>query len=177
MSIFSSSKRKKLKKRQVLCKEVEIFTQVHFVRERNSEKYKYNTLSLKFDPDRIKCEEWYENHGNPDTYSQIITAYMSDSNLDANAICDKFHLGKNYFETLRSNPKYNPSKGEAVILSFVLQLSYEECRALLKSAGYALTNSDKSDLIIRYFLENHDYSISDLNYCLDYFEQPNIKNI
>ena len=40
--MFFSSKKKIKKRRDNLCKEADIFIQVHFVRERNSEKYKFN---------------------------------------------------------------------------------------------------------------------------------------
>ena len=52
MSIFGTSKKKLLKKRQALCSEAEVFMQVHYVREHNSAKNKFNTLPLKDDPDR-----------------------------------------------------------------------------------------------------------------------------
>lgn len=177
MSIFCSTKKKMQKKRQTLCKEAEIFTQVHFVRERNSGRYKFNMLTLKNDPERDECIEWYNNHNNPETYNEIVSCYLKDSSKDESYICDKYHFEKNYFSNLRSNPKYTPSKGEAIIVCFAFHLSYEHTRALLKSAGYALTNSEKSDLIIRFFLENKEYNINDLDYVLNHFELPTIKDI
>ena len=97
--------------------------------------------------------------------------------MDEHLIEDKYLLGKNYFELLRTNKKYIPSKGEAFIMSFALHLSYEESRALLKSVGYAYSNSEKSDLIVRYFIENHEYNLNDLNYSLEHFDLPKIQNL
>ena len=48
-----------------------------------------------------------------------------------------------------------------------MRLNIEEARALLKSAGYALTNSKESDLVVRYFIENKLHHINDLKYVLD----------
>ena len=177
MSIFETAKKKKFKRRQTLCKEAEIFVQVHFVRDRNLGNNKYNTLSLKDDPDRIKCNEWYKSHSNPTSYRDIVTCYINDKKLDEHTIEDKCLLTKNYFEILRSNKNYIPSKGEVFIMCFALHLNYEESRALLKSVGYAYSNSEKSDLIIRYFIENHEYNLNHLNYCLDHFDLPKIQNL
>ena len=79
---------------------------------------------------------------------------------------EKGVLEKDYFTKLEKSLSYIPSKGEAVIICFAFKLSFEASRALLKSTGYALTNSEKTDLIIRFFLENNNYNVHDLNYVL-----------
>lgn len=164
--MFFGSKKKIKKRRDSLCKEADIFIQVHFVRERNSEKYKFNTLTLKSDPERDKVKEWYNAHNNPESYSEIVLAYYKDLGKEASSLFEKGILEKDYFTKLEKALSYVPSKGEAVILCFAFKLSLEASRALLKSAGYALTNSEKSDLIIRFFLEKNNYNVHDLNYVL-----------
>ena len=164
--MFFSSKKKIKKRRDNLCREADIFIQVHFVRERNSEKYKFNTLSLKSDPERDKVNEWYNAHNNPDKYSEIVLAYYKDLGRDSSDLFEKGILEKDYFAKLEKSLSYVPSKGEAVIVCFAFKLSLEASRALLKSADYALSNSEKTDLVIRYFLENNNYDIHDLNYVL-----------
>lgn len=164
--MFFSNKKKIKKKRDNLCKDADIFIQVHFVRERTNDKCKFNTLTLKSDPERDKVMEWYESHDNPESYSDIVGAYLSEYGKDENVLCDKFKLPKNYFSTLANSPSYIPSKGEALAICFAFHLTYEGARALLKSSNYALTNSEKTDLIVRYFLENGNYNLNDLNYVL-----------
>lgn len=175
MSLFNSLKKKKQKKRESLCYDADIFIQIHYVRERACEKYKYNTLVLKSDPDRDACTLWYEEHGNPETFAQIATCLLNDSNFDEKQLCNKYLLNDGFFSNLEANPKYHPSKGEAVIICFAFHLTFEASRVLLKSAGYALANSEKTDLVIRFFLENKEYSVNDLNYVLEHFSLPRIK--
>lgn len=177
MSLFSSSKKKKLRYRDSLCQDIDIFIQVHYVRERNSEKYKYNTLSLKDDPDRTACAEWYVSHGNPESFSEVALLYLEEKKRDEKTVCEKYSLPSNFFSTLKSNKTYHPSKGEAVCTCLGFHLNYETARALLKTAGYAFSNSVKSDLIIRYFLEKRIFNVSDLNYVLQHFEQPKISEL
>lgn len=54
---FRSSKKKSQKKLDELCTQADIFIQVHFVRERNGERYKFKTLSLKDNPEWTALEE------------------------------------------------------------------------------------------------------------------------
>lgn len=178
MTLFSGFKKKKNKKRRdAYCKDAEAFIQVHFVRERDNSKYAFNTLSLKSDPDRDKCEEWYRNNGNPSTYSAVVTKYISEGRSTAEALCQKANFESAYFDKLRQADTYIPGKGEAVAVCFGLKLNFEETRALLKTAGYALTNSSKADLIIRYFIINNIYLLSDLNYVLNEICSTKLKDI
>lgn len=177
MSIFGTSKKKILKKRQALCSEAEVFTQVHYVREHNLSKNKFNTLPLKDDPDRNACLEWYEKHNNPEGFSAITLAYLNDIKTDAKVICEKYALGTDYFKKLETNETYHPGKGEAIALSMAFHLNFQEAKLYLKSADHALSNSNKADLIVRFFLENNEYNISDLNYVLKHFELPTLKDI
>ena len=48
-----------------------------------------------------------------------------------------------------------------------MRLNIEEARVLLKSAGHGLSNSEKADLTVRYFIENDLYNIDELNYVLE----------
>ncbi len=59
--MFFGSRKKIKKRRDALCKEADTFIQVHFVRERNNDRYKFNTLPLKSDPERDKVSEWYDS--------------------------------------------------------------------------------------------------------------------
>lgn len=178
MGIFNFKKKKIKKKREQLCREAEIFIQVHFVRESpTDEKHKYNTLALKSDPDRDACAEWYASHNNPETFSDIVMAYLKDTEKSEASLCEKYQLEKNFFSTLRSEKTYHPSKGEAIIMAFAFRLNLEETKALLKSAEHSLSNSSKSDLIIRFFIDKKEYGIGDLNYVLDKFCEVKIKDL
>ena len=77
MSLFNMlGKRRLIKRRDELCEEAKIFIQVHYVREKE-----YRSLSLKSDSEREECVSWYESHGNPSTFSDVVACYISDRKM------------------------------------------------------------------------------------------------
>ena len=122
-------------------------------------------------------QEWLEENGNPQHFPELCILFLNRTGKDESCICDRAHLEKGYFSKLKNSDDFLPSKSEAVALCLAMRLNIEESRGLLKSAGYALTNSEKSDLTIRYFIENSLYSINDLNYVLDKVCETTLEDI
>ena len=86
-------------------------------------------------------------------------------------IYKKAGLTKQHFSKIRNNPDYKPTKPTAIALALALELDLEQTRDLIGRAGYALTNSSKFDLIIRYFIEKKNYNIVEINMALYEFDQ------
>ena len=78
-------------------------------------------------------------------------------------IYKKALLSKQHFSKIRNNPHYKPTKPTAIALALALELDLEATKDLIGRAGYALTNSSKFDLIIRYFIERRKYDIVEIN--------------
>ena len=56
-----------------------------------------------------------------------------------------------------------PSKRTIIALAIALELTLEETNDLLKRAGYALSHSQKFDVIVEYFIVSGKYDIFEIN--------------
>ena len=87
-------------------------------------------------------------------------------------IYKKANLSKQHFSKIRNNPNYKPTKPTAIALALALELNIEDTKDLIGRAGYALSNSSKFDLVIRYFIEQGNYNVVEINMALYEFDQP-----
>ena len=63
-------------------------------------------------------------------------------------------------------------KSTVLALVFALKLDIKAARDLLARAEYALSPSNKGDLIIKYFIEHQVYDLMALNFTLEEYGQP-----
>lgn len=82
------------------------------------------------------------------------------------------NLDRKLFSKIRCNEDYIPKKKTIIALAIALRLNLDDTKDLLASAGLALTNSSKSDVILSFCIENGIYDIFEVNALLFKFDEP-----
>ncbi len=104
-------------------------------------------------------------------FTETLLSLIDKTGKKDSEIYKKANISKQHFSKIRNNPNYKPTKATALAFAIALELDLDATRDLIGRAGFALTNSSKFDLIIRYFIETKNYNIVEINIALYEFDQ------
>ena len=139
-----------------------------------------NTVSQEYDEasEQLNHTPSYNRAGrrledvvnNPEeSFSNMVLRLIDEKGLSDVEVYKKAGIDRRVFSRLRSRNDYQPSRNTGILLAMAMNLSLDEAIDLLGKAGYTLSHSSRSDLIVRYFLENDNHDILLLDEALVHF--------
>ena len=86
-----------------------------------------------------------------ETFSQRLLRMLDERGMTDSQIYTKAYVDRRHFSKIRKDINYVSNKKTVLDFTIALELSLDEAKDLLGSAGFALSRSSKTDIIVVIF--------------------------
>lgn len=131
-----------------------------------------SSCSMEYTGTRQDLEQTLR-HAHGETFTHMLLRLIDERGLKDADVYRRANMDRKLFSKIRSHNEYHPKKKTVLALAVALRLEDEEAESLLKSAGFALSNADKTDVIVSFFIRYRIYDVMTINEALfAYGQEP-----
>jgi len=118
-----------------------------------------------------ELDNYINNEKSEETFAVKLMHHIDKKGVADAEIYKKAGLDRRHFSKIRCDKYYRPKKTTVIALCIALELNLNETEKMLQLAGYSFSNSDISDLVVKFFIERKIYDLTAVNEALDYYGQ------
>jgi len=131
----------------------------------------YNGLSISSEESTACSQRISKAITNSESISDYLLRMKSESGITDSEISYNANMTVRHLAMIFNDNSYRLTKNEALAFAIALKLSIKESEHLLTKAGYSLSESILTDVILRYCIESEIYDIYEINSVLKDYKQ------
>ena len=100
------------------------------------------------------------------SFSEHLLSLLKECGEKDSDVYRRAQISRQLFNKIVNKKDYQPTKSTAIQLALALRLDLDGTQKLLRKAGYSLTRSNKTDLVVQYFIERKEFNVLTINAAL-----------
>lgn len=109
-----------------------------------------------------------------ETFTEALLRLLNERGGKDSEVYRRAGMSRQLFNKIINDTNYQPKKNTVIQLAIGLELDLQKTQELLGKAGYVLTRSSRSDLVVQYFINRKEYNMITIDMALMDADLPTI---